>query len=168
MRYEIRSVPLSEVVEEVEAVIAPLAQARDIALSMMKECRGVDLRIRTDAEKLAQILVNLLSNAVKFTRPGGCVDLECEERDERIHIRVRDDGVGIAPADQERVFEPFVQLDSGLTRNEQGTGLGLAISRDFARGMDGDLTVESTPGRGSTFTLILPRGDVPAAGAPQA
>ena len=72
-------------------------------------------------------------------------------------MHVRDTGRGI-PADQQaRVFEPFVQVDARLTRTHEGVGLGLAISRDLARGMGGDLTVESTPGVGSTFTLTLPR-----------
>jgi signal transduction histidine kinase len=100
--------------------------------------------------------VNLLSNAVKFTRPGGRIHLGCERAGECICFSVRDTGVGI-PADKlAAVFEPFVQVRSDLTRTEEGTGLGLAISRQLARGMGGNLVVESTPGVGSVFTLKLP------------
>jgi len=116
-----------------------------------------------------QILLNLLGNAVKFThaRDGvpGRIEVwgaaEPGARDgagDRVLIHVRDSGEGIAPSERERVFEPFVQADQRLTRSHPGVGLGLAISRDLARGMGGDLTLESAPGVGSTFTLALPRG----------
>ena len=74
-----------------------------------------------------------------------------------VRIQVRDTGEGIAPDEIERVFEPFIQADQRLTRPHAGVGLGLTISRDLARGMGGDLTVESTLGAGSTFSLTLPR-----------
>jgi signal transduction histidine kinase len=74
-----------------------------------------------------------------------------------VRLTVRDTGDGIAPEQLARMFEPFVQVDQRFTRPHQGVGLGLAISRDLARGMGGDLTVESMPGAGSTFTLTLPR-----------
>jgi signal transduction histidine kinase len=112
-------------------------------------------------DKLQQILLNLLSNAVKFTdaRGGapGRITVACEAAGDRVRIRVRDTGVGIAADKLEAVFEPFVQVDQGLTRTQHGTGLGLSISHDLARGMGGELTAESTPGAGSTFTLTLPR-----------
>ena len=124
--------------------------------------------MRADREKLQQILLNLLSNAIKFTPAGdgtpGRVEVACAVEGAaagaggggRVGIRVRDTGVGIAPEKLASVFEPFVQADQRLTRPQEGIGLGLAISRDLARGMGGDLTAESTPGLGSTFTLILP------------
>jgi signal transduction histidine kinase len=113
--------------------------------------------VRADREKLEQILLNLLTNAMKFTDPGGRVDLYCDVRSETVAIMIADTGHGI-PADQSsRIFEPFVQLDSTLTRTRDGVGLGLAISRDLARGMGGELTVESEVGVGSTFALTVPR-----------
>jgi signal transduction histidine kinase len=113
------------------------------------------------------VLANLLSNAVKFTeaRSGepGRIAVACQAAGARIRIAVADTGIGI-PADQfERIFEPFVQVRAALTRTAEGTGLGLAISRDLARGMGGELTVESSPGVGSTFTLTLPRSRAPGA-----
>jgi signal transduction histidine kinase len=85
------------------------------------------------------------------------VELACEARGGDVVITVTDTGRGI-PADRlEQVFEPFVQVDASRTRTQEGVGLGLAISRDLARGMGGDLTAESTPGEGSTFTLTLAR-----------
>jgi signal transduction histidine kinase len=116
-----------------------------------------DLAARADPVRLQQILLNLLSNAAKFTPRGGTVTLACDGSERHVRIHVRDTGIGI-PADQiERVFEPFVQVSDIRKPTAIGTGLGLAISRDLARGMGGDLTAESDVGRGSTFTLTLPR-----------
>jgi signal transduction histidine kinase len=123
---------------------------------------------RADPDKLRQILLNLLTNAVKFTAAGGRVGIDCAtserggERDggsgNAVRIVIWDTGMGIAAKQQEHIFEPFVQVDRGLTSPPPGgVGLGLAISRDLARGMDGDLTVESSLGNGSRFTLVLPR-----------
>ena len=110
-----------------------------------------------DGSKVEQVLLNLLSNAVKFTPSGGRVTLRCAADNGVVIAQVSDTGVGI-PADRlGAVFEPFVQLDRSLENPREGVGLGLAISRDLARGMSGDLTVESAVGAGSTFTLKLPR-----------
>jgi signal transduction histidine kinase len=121
---------------------------------------------RADAERLRQILLHLLSNAVRFTAAGGRIVLTCDGADPRggtVRVTVSDTGRGI-PADHlERVFEPFVQVGRSYSSVDQGAGLGLAISRDLARGMGGDLTVASTVGAGSTFTLTLPRGGPGAA-----
>jgi signal transduction histidine kinase len=102
--------------------------------------------------------VNLLSNAVKFTDRGGRITLAAVASGPSVRVTVRDTGIGIETHQRDRIFDPFVQVRSDLTRTAEGTGLGLAISRDLARGMGGDLTVESEPGAGSTFTLTLPRG----------
>ncbi|MET0398011.1 MAG: GAF domain-containing sensor histidine kinase [Longimicrobiaceae bacterium] len=154
VRYEVAEVRLRDALAAAEALVAPQAQANDLALSV-GTCPP-ELAVRADAEKLRQVLVNLLSNAVKFTARGGRIDLACSASGDRVQVQVRDTGIGIPPDQLDGIFEPFVQVRADLTRTAEGTGLGLAISRDLARGMGGDLTAESTPGVGSTFTLTLP------------
>ncbi|MEO6525254.1 MAG: PAS domain-containing protein [Gemmatimonadaceae bacterium] len=155
VRYYIADVSLRESVGAAESLVAPQAQTNGLALTVAL-CSPT-LAARADAEKLRQILVNLLSNAVKFTPAGGRIEVTCAAADDMVSVRVSDTGIGI-PADKlEAIFDPFVQVRADLTRPHEGTGLGLAISRDLARGMDGDLTVESRVGEGSTFSLTLPR-----------
>ncbi|HEX8830383.1 MAG TPA: HAMP domain-containing sensor histidine kinase [Longimicrobium sp.] len=154
VEYDLQDVPVREAFAAAEALVLPQAMAAGLRLVLAPTERR--LSVRADADKLRQILVNLLSNAVKFTEPGGEIHLGCARAGECIRFSVRDTGIGI-PADRvAAVFEPFVQVRSDLTRTREGTGLGLAISRQLARGMGGDLTVESEPGVGSTFTLDLP------------
>jgi signal transduction histidine kinase len=107
---------------------------------------------------MGQIVLNLITNAVKFTDPGGEIRVSCAVDGDYAATRVEDTGRGI-PADRlSSIFEPFVQVDRERTdQASQGVGLGLAISRELARAMGGELTAESTPGRGSCFTLLLPR-----------
>ena len=114
-----------------------------------------------DPERLQQILLNLLTNAAKFTPAGGTISVSCERAGDRVLVRVRDTGIGIPEDQLERIFDPFVQLGP-LSREEvnRGVGLGLAISRDLARAMGGELTADSAPGQGATFTLELPAEDV--------
>ena len=110
--------------------------------------------VHADPDRLQQVLLNLLSNAIKFTPEGGSVSVRCTRDGDRAQVRVEDSGIGI-PADQlQRIFEPFVQLDT--EKRDRGVGLGLAISRELARAMGGELTAESTPGAGATFILELP------------
>jgi signal transduction histidine kinase len=136
-------------------MITPQATTRGIAF-VAEPCPPSVVAL-ADASKVEQVLLNLLSNAVKFTARGGRVVLRCAADDGVVVAEVSDTGVGI-PADRlAEVFEPFVQLDRSLENPREGVGLGLAISRDLARGMRGDLTVESAVGVGSTFTLTLPR-----------
>ncbi len=155
VRYHLADVHVCDALTAAEALTAPQAQTKQLALTVAK-CPA-SLMARADADKLRQILVNLLSNAVKFTDPGGRIALECEEHRDRVRLNVRDTGIGIPPDKLEAIFEPFVQVGRALNRPSEGTGLGLAISRDLARAMGGDLTAESTPGAGSTFTLELLR-----------
>jgi hypothetical protein len=154
--YDIRDVPLASMLGSLGAMIEP--QAREKRLRYTCEPGDPTVTACADAPKLEQILLNLLSNAVKFTPAGGEVALSVEADDEEVRISVRDTGRGI-PADRlHAVFEPFVQLDAALTRQHEGTGLGLAISQDLARGMGGEISVDSAIGQGSTFTLVLPAG----------
>ena len=155
LEYHLDTVPLAEVLHAMEPLVEPQVRSRGLTCCTAKPDPA--LRVRTDPEKLRQILLNLVSNGVKFTEPGGRVAVECEAREGQVLVRVSDTGRGI-PADKlEEIFEPFVRIESAHTRTTEGTGLGLAISRDLARAMGGDLRVESTEGEGSTFTLVLPR-----------
>ncbi|HEX4936331.1 MAG TPA: ATP-binding protein, partial [Gemmatimonadaceae bacterium] len=140
----------------VAALLEPQARAKGLALEI--EAPAPALAALADAEKVRQILVNLLSNALKFTPGGGRVTLRADADAACVRLAVADTGVGIADDQHERIFEPFVQVGSGLTRTTEGTGLGLAISRELARAMGGDVTVESRVGEGSAFTVVLPRG----------
>ena len=152
--YAIDDVVLDEAIASAEALVAP--QVRNKRLSLTYVPTDNALVVRADSEKLQQIVLNLLTNSIKFTEPGGLIELACASAGEDVHVIVSDTGRGIAADQLGRVFEPFVQIDARLTRTQEGVGLGLAISRDLARGMGGDLTAESTPGQGSTFTLALP------------
>jgi PAS domain S-box-containing protein len=153
--YDFGRVSLCDVVESVSAMISPQALAKGVHYSFAA-C-PVDAAAFADRAKVEQILLNLLSNAVKFTESGGRVRMECSMTDDTVAIDVQDTGSGIAQDKLDSVFEPFVQLNRTLTNMQQGTGLGLAISRDLARAMGGELRAESKVGRGSTFTLTLPR-----------
>jgi signal transduction histidine kinase len=138
----------------VEVITAPQLRAR--ALEFVRLNCDADVLVRADRDKVEQILVNLMTNAIKFTQPDGEIVLACESGGEQVTVRVSDTGRGI-PADKlSAIFEPFVQVARSAGAPNEGVGLGLAISRDLSRAMGGDLVAESTPGKGSTFTLTLP------------
>jgi signal transduction histidine kinase len=111
-----------------------------------------------DADRLRQVLVNLLDNAVKYS-DADQVSVRVEVADGRVFIAVGDEGRGIAMADQERIFEKFYRADPHMQHAPSGTGLGLYIARELTQRMGGSLDVASEPGRGSTFTVALPRSE---------
>ena len=164
VEYAIGGVPLDDALAGVEALVAPQMRAKRITFSYAPPAASVV--VRADRERLQQIVLNLLVNAVKFTAPGGTVAVACEAGADVARICVRDSGVGIPAERLGSIFDPFVQGDRALNRPNEGVGLGLAISRDLARGMGGELTVESAVGEGSTFTVTLPRAGVEAHGGP--
>jgi signal transduction histidine kinase len=126
-----------------------------------------DAIVRGDRKKILQVLLNLLSNAMKFTEAGGEVGVYAVVDEDAVRIDVRDTGSGISPAQLDTIFEPFVQVDASLTRRAGGTGLGLAISRQLTRAMGGTVTVRSQLGAGSTFSLTLPRAELPPVPHPE-
>jgi PAS domain S-box-containing protein len=152
-----------------QLIVEDVCQASLVFVKEIAQKKEIDLQyhnaqphavIRADVRRLKQMLVNLLSNAVKFTPQGGRVQLCVKPNihDQRIEFVIADTGVGIAPADQSRLFQPFTQLDSALTRQFEGTGLGLAMVKRLAAQHGGDVRLESTgvPGEGSRFTITLP------------
>ena len=149
------ALPVNSVLAEVDGLCALQAKAKGLALTI-PPCEQ-DIVVAADAERFQQILLNLITNAIKFTAKGGTVEVACVRDGEMLRVRVKDTGVGVRVVDIDRVFEPFVQIDRHLTTaTQQGVGLGLSISRELARAMHGDLTLQSTEGIGSTFTLTLP------------
>jgi PAS domain S-box-containing protein len=150
--FDQREVDAGTLMDGVQSLVEPQISEKGLRF---ERAPSPDARLTTDAEKARQILLNLLSNAVKFTPSGGTIRVEFGLRPGWVDIRVVDTGIGIAQDKVEAVFEPFVQVRS-YSSGQGGTGLGLAISRDLAKAMGGELTVESTPGLGSTFTLSLP------------
>ena len=154
VRYHISDIPVTRALAAAEALTVPQAQVRGLGYAIGM-CDAA-LTVRADAEKLQQILLNLLSNAIKFTDAGGSITTACGREGDHVTIAVTDTGIGIAQDKLKTIFDPFVQVNASLTRTHSGVGLGLAISRDLARGMGGDVSVRSTPGAGSTFTLVLP------------
>jgi PAS domain S-box-containing protein len=149
------AVPVNEILAVLDALTEPQVAAKNISYHHGR-CDPA-LAVYADREKTHQILINLVSNAVKFTKSGGSITIECEPADDQVRFRVSDTGEGIPSEKLACIFEPFVQVKTGFTREHDGVGLGLAISRDLARMMHGDLTVTSQIGQGSQFTLTLPR-----------
>jgi signal transduction histidine kinase len=143
----------ADLVRSVSAVIEPLARQKH--LSYRSIVPDEPIRLTSDVDKIRQIIINLAGNAVKFTDTGD-VTLALFRRDRAVCFEVVDTGIGIAPADIGRLFKPFAQLDTGLTRRHGGTGLGLYISRGLADLLGGRIEVESEPGKGSRFTLVVP------------
>ncbi|HEY7895367.1 MAG TPA: HAMP domain-containing sensor histidine kinase [Gemmatimonadaceae bacterium] len=150
----VEAVSLAELHDEVCAVIVPLAESR--GLTFTANFIDAPAALTTDPGKLRQVLLNLLGNAVKFTRAGS-VTLTVAGASDSIAFTVTDTGPGILAADRERIFEPFVQLDAGSTREVGGTGLGLAITKRLVGLLDGDISVDAKEGGGSTFVVSLPR-----------
>ena len=157
--------PLRRTVEGLGRTFEPLAKQKELQFTVTVE-PSVPASIHTDRQRLEQVLKNLLSNAVKFTEQGA-VSLTVSATDEGwVQFTVRDSGIGIAPEQQERIFEAFHQADGTTSRRFGGTGLGLSISRDLTSLLGGTLVVSSTPGEGSSFTLSLPKSGAVAATPP--
>lgn len=155
-RFNMKTIDVASLLAQTEALMGIRVEQAGLTYQR-RECKS-DVKVFVDPDRLQQILLNLLTNAVKFTPTGGRVTVSCESAAEWTFINITDTGRGI-PADQvERIFEPFVQIPDSAGANvgaQRGFGLGLAISRNLASRMDGDLTVTSTLGQGSTFTVRL-------------
>ena len=147
-------IPLARLADDLAGAFQPVAAQKHLELAIRLD-PGAPARIDTDPTRLQQILKNLLANALKFTERGG-VTLAISGGGDRVQFAVSDTGIGIAADQQDAIFEAFRQADGASTRKFGGTGLGLSISRDLARLLGGDVAVASTPGKGSTFTLVLP------------
>ena len=154
MELDVRTISLRETLEHGLVMFEERAMRHAISVGLELD-PGLD-EIEADERKLKQVIFNLVSNAVKFTPDGGRVELRARRIDDEVQIDVTDTGEGIAPGDLDHLFDDFRQVGRGGSNNEDGTGLGLAISRRFCRLMGGDLTVTSTYGMGSTFTVRLP------------
>ncbi len=165
-RFDLTPEPTSlpQVIEPILTALSPSAAAKEITLCY--EPRAVE-PVYANASGLEQIVTNLVSNAIKFTQPGGQVTVSCEQEDDEVRIYVRDTGIGMTPEETSRIFDKFYTARNPKKKGE-GTGLGLAISQLIAQEMGGTIRVESEPGRGSTFILVLPRKIIPFASAASA
>jgi signal transduction histidine kinase len=154
--YDIQSIRIGDIIDSTALIIKPFAESQGFSLQICVPDR--DLLIQADCTRVRQILTNLLTNAVKFTARGGVIQLSCNAMDaDTVQFIVSDSGAGIPGNKLEAIFHPYVQAGRPVIGNVGGSGLGLAIGRELAEGMNGRLFAKSVIGRGSTFTLELPR-----------
>ncbi|HXG10774.1 MAG TPA: ATP-binding protein [Gemmataceae bacterium] len=151
-----RPVDAAEVARQCAAVVRPLAEARGLSLQL--KCPDV-AALTTDPDKLREVMNNLLHNAIEYNRPDGSVELTVERRNGHLCLEVRDTGIGIAPEAREHIFERFYRADPSRQADGLHAGLGLAIVKGYVELMGGTIAVESEPGQGSTFRILLPAGD---------
>lgn len=154
MHYDTQSTDVGQVISAAAAMVAWRFEKANLKFDM--QLPALPIVALTDGVKIKQIVINLLSNAAKFTPAGGHVSVSTMFAERVLYVTVADTGIGIALAYLDAVFEPFLQVVDGRRLHVGGTGLGLSISREYARGLGGDLKVQSTVGKGSTFTLSLP------------
>ncbi len=152
-----RPVPMRTMLEDLVGQHADAALARSIAVSIA----GPDARAWADPTWCREILSNLLSNAIKYTPPGGAIDLTVAQSGGQVMVAVRDTGYGLMPEEKDQLFTKFFRSARSEIRSTQGSGLGLALAKRMAERMAGDIRVDSELGRGSTFYLILPLGELP-------
>ncbi|MGA9179227.1 MAG: ATP-binding protein [Desulfobacterales bacterium] len=148
---EFESVPVRTLFDQVQAVFKSQMDIKEV--SFTSELTGDLSRIRVDVNKITWVLTNLVSNALRYVRKGGHIQLLAHRIGPNVHLSVRDDGPGIPPEYQSKIFEKFVQMNG---RDAGGTGLGLAICKEIVRAHGGAIWVESPSGQGSTFTFTLP------------
>lgn len=151
-KLKLTEVDLVELVGDAVELFQPLAEDKQvtIAVDLPNACR-----VRGDRQRLQRVVANLLDNAVKYTPSDGRVTIKLDDRDERLRLSIQDTGLGISPDETTRIFERFYRCDR--SRSELGNGLGLSLALAFVRVHGGDIAVDSTPERGSTFTIMLPR-----------
>jgi PAS domain S-box-containing protein len=153
---ESRPFALAALIEDITELLAPRAQARKLEIASFIDDR-LPAQVTGDAARLRQVLLNLAGNAIKFTSTGGvALIVEAGIWPNEISFRVRDTGIGIAPEAQARIFREFEQADERIARSYGGTGLGLSISERIVKRMGGRITLESEPGKGSTFEVSIP------------
>jgi signal transduction histidine kinase len=152
-------VDLCAVIEHAAALVQPLADKKGLTLQVTIAPEVGPMN--GDRRRIEQVLLNLLNNAVKFTLQGGVrLDATVNDRAQAV-LAVADTGIGLKPEEVSQLFRPFHQISTGLGRSQEGTGLGLAICRRLATLMRGEITVQSVPDQGSTFTFILPLQPAP-------
>ena len=142
------------VLNSASVIVKPRAQQAGVQLVI--EAPDEELYLYADERALKQVLINLLANAVKFSLRGGTVQLSVETDDTHMHLKVRDEGVGMDPEDIPRALQPFTQVDGSLSRAHEGTGLGLPLAKRLVELHDGTLSIESALGEGTTVTVSLP------------
>jgi signal transduction histidine kinase len=152
-------VQVAEMFDAVEQLFAADIERKHLVVR--RELEDGRLAVRADPKMLQQILASLVSNAIKYTGDGGTITLAADGDAETVRIQVRDTGVGIGKEEMARVFDPFFQADGGTTRQYSGVGLGLTIARDFARRMDGEVTITSEVGEGTSAMVVLPAAATP-------
>lgn len=156
LRLECGAVPLKAAVAEALAVIRPLAAQKSQRLATRLAGGSV---VWADRSRVKQILINLLANAVRYMEPGGEIGIETQPVGRRLCVTVRDHGIGIAPDQQESVFDPFYRIRSGREGSREGTGLGLAVVRRLVEAQGGRVWIESDLGRGSAVSFLLPSSE---------
>lgn len=155
--FDFQSIPVADLVEACLEHHRPHAEAREQTLETIPPAGAEALEVWADEEAVEQILDNLLDNAVKYTPQGGRISVRWRQADGKVYLEVADTGIGIPESDLPRIFERFYRVDKARSREMGGTGLGLSIVKHLAQAMNGSVSAVSRPGKGTTFTVCLPK-----------